>query len=114
VITAIVKTIIRSIAILIAAYLVPGVVVDSFFTALVVAIVLSLLNLLVKPILILLTLPLTIISLGLFTIVINTVIILLADYAVSGFAVTGFLSALIFSLVLSLVSMVLFKFGESR
>lgn len=113
-ITAIVKTIIRSIAILIAAYLVPGVVVDSFFTALVVAIVLSLLNLLVKPILILLTLPLTIISLGLFTIVINTVIILLADYAVSGFAVTGFLSALIFSLVLSLVSMVLFKFGESR
>lgn len=82
----------------------PGVHLESFGAALIFAIVLGVLNLIVKPILSLLGLPLTIITLGLFSLVINAVIILLADYFIDGMVVDGFLWAFIFSIGLSVVT----------
>jgi putative membrane protein len=97
----------RALAVMITAYLLPGIVVKSFFVALVVAVVLGLFNTILKPILIVLTLPINILTLGLFTLVINAALILLASSLVPGFAVNGFWWALIFSLILSLVNGVL-------
>jgi putative membrane protein len=85
------------------------VTIDSFTTAIIFALVLAILNAIVKPLLVLLTLPLTIITLGLFLLVINVIIILLADKFVSGIKIDGFLWALIFGLLLSLVSTLLQK-----
>lgn len=81
-----------------------GVQFDGFTTAVVFAIVLGLLNLVVKPILNLVGLPLTIVTLGLFSLVINAVVILMADYLIDGMHVDGFLTALIFSVALSLIT----------
>lgn len=99
-----IKLIINGLAVLIAAYVTPGVVVDNFLTAVVVSVILGLLNTLLRPTLVLLTLPINMMTLGLFTLVINTLIILIASSVVPGFFVRGFLSALIFSFVLSLVN----------
>ena len=98
------KLILTAVAVLVTAYLLPGVQVDGFFTALVLAVVLSFLNVLVKPIFILLTIPLTFLTLGLFLLVINAIIILMADGLIAGFYVEGFWWALLFSLLLSLVN----------
>ncbi len=84
------------------AYLLPNVDVDGYGTALIVALVLSIANIIVKPILILFTIPITILTLGLFLLVINALIILLVDYLVDGFDVDGFWWALLFSLILSI------------
>ena len=86
------------------AYLLPGIHIDNFGTSIMVAIVLALLDFLVKPVLILLTLPATVITLGLFLFIINAIIILLDAYFVHGFKVDGFLSALTFSLLLSIAN----------
>lgn len=94
-------------AIIIASYLLPGVHVESFVTALIVAVVLGILNAILKPILFLLTLPITILTLGLFSLVLNAIMILLASQFVSGFMVDGFFWALLFSIVLSLINSVL-------
>lgn len=85
-------------------YLLPGITIDSFVTALILAIVLAILNTLVKPLLVLFTLPITIITLGLFLLVINALIILLADKLVDGFHTEGFWTALLFSIVLSVTT----------
>lgn len=90
-------------------YILSGVDIDSFWAAIVLAIVLAILNAIVKPILIFFTFPLTIVTLGLFLFVINALIILLADSLVEGFHVDGFWWALLFSLLLSIVTTVLFK-----
>ncbi|WP_159799514.1 phage holin family protein [Flavobacterium sp. MK4S-17] len=79
----------------------PGIKVSSWATALLVAVVLGLLNIFVKPVLILLTLPATIFTLGLFLLVINAIIIMLCGELVPGFRVESFWWALLFSLVLS-------------
>jgi len=100
----IVRIFIQTIAVLIAAYILPGVEIDSFLTMLIVAIVLGIVNAFLKPILILLTLPITIITLGLFIFVINAFLVLLVSMVVPGFYVDGFLWALLFSVVVSLVS----------
>lgn len=99
-----VKTLITTFAVVITSYLLGGVAVDSFITALVVAFVLGVLNMILKPILILLTIPVTIMSLGLFLLVINAFIIQLAAYFVKGFDVASFWWALLFSIILSVVS----------
>lgn len=99
-----IRLLISAIAAMVTAYVLPGVKINSFGTALVLAIVLAILNLLVKPVLILLTLPVTIITLGLFLLVINAVIIMIASSLVSGFKVDGFIWALLFSLVLTIVT----------
>lgn len=87
----------------------PGVSVGGYGTAIIVALVLAVLNLIVKPILVLLTLPVTILTLGLFLLVINAIIILLADAFISGFGVDGFWIALLFSLLLSIFQSILFS-----
>lgn len=96
--------IVSGLAVLIAAYLLPGVKVNGYFTALVVAVVLGLVNALLKPILLFVTLPINVLTLGLFTFVINALLIELVGAVVPGFTVAGFWWALLFSLVLSLVN----------
>lgn len=98
------KLLVSSFAVVITSYLLPEayVHVDKFTTAIIVALVLALLNALLKPVLIILTIPVTILSFGLFLLVINAFIIQLAGYFVGGFKVAGFWWALLFSIILSL------------
>ena len=98
---------VSALAILAASYLLPGVHIAGFLTALVVAVVLGIINAIIKPILVILTLPINILTLGLFTLVINAFLVLLTCAIVPGFKVDGFLWALIFSIVLSIINMFL-------
>jgi putative membrane protein len=106
----ILRLLLSALAVVLLANILPGVHVATFGIAVIVALVLSLLNFLVKPLLVILTLPVTIITFGLFLLVINALIILMAGGLVSGFAVDGFWWALLFSLLLSLVQSILFAF----
>lgn len=101
--------IVSALAILVTAYVLPGVHIEGFTTALVVAVVLGIVNAIIKPILFILTLPITILTLGLFTLVINAIMVLLVNSLVKGFTVDGFGWALLFSLVLSIVNSFLHK-----
>ncbi|MGE5041949.1 MAG: phage holin family protein [Candidatus Levyibacteriota bacterium] len=96
--------IINSLAVYIASLLIPGVHITNLLTTLIVAIVLGILNSILKPILVFLTLPITVVTLGLFIFVINALMVLLASYLIPGFKVDGFISALLVSIVISLVS----------
>ncbi|MEO6077918.1 MAG: phage holin family protein [Candidatus Andersenbacteria bacterium] len=100
----ILKWILSALAIMLTAYLLPGVVVTGLTAALIAALVLGLLNAFIKPLLVLLTLPVTILSLGLFTFVINTVLVLITSKLVSGFLVVDFWNGLLFSLIFSIVT----------
>lgn len=108
------KIILSTLAVLITNWILPDsmVHIDKFTTALLVALALAFLNSVVKPVLVFLTIPATIVSLGLFLLVINAVIILLADYFIPGFKVHGFWSALLFSIVLAFINSILG--GNSR
>lgn len=97
---------ITALALLITAYLLPGIVVASLYTALVVAALLGLLNLIVRPILIVLTLPLNIITFGLFTFVINALLLWFLTTIVKGFAVDGFITAIVAAVIIAAVSWV--------
>ena len=109
------RILVTSLLVMILAYLIKGVVVDEFTTALTVAIVLGLLNFFVKPILVLLTLPVTILTLGLFLLVINALIIMLCDHFISGFSVSSFWTALLFSVLLSVSQSLVYKLtGEAK
>ncbi len=101
------RIIIIAVAAYLAAMLLPGVTISDATTAVLVALVLALLNAFVKPILIALTLPITILTLGLFLLVINIIIIYLAAYIVPGFSVDGVLSALLFSLIVAVITYIL-------
>ncbi|MDO4229099.1 MAG: phage holin family protein [Capnocytophaga sp.] len=92
----------------------PGAVIDNYFSAVLVAFVLSILNVLVKPILTIISIPITLLTLGLFMFVINAVIILLAAELVQGFKVNGFWGALLFSLCLSLVQSIASELLEDK
>jgi len=96
--------IISALAIVISAYLLPGVRLSGFSAAFVTALVLGLINAFIKPLLILLTLPLNILTLGLLTFIINAILVLLTGAIVPGFKVDGFWWALLFSLVLSIIN----------
>lgn len=100
----VVKLFVNGFAVMVVAYLLAGVKIAGYFDAFVVAVVLGILNTLVKPILHLLALPITILTLGLFSLVINALVVMLADSLIPGFTVDSFWWALGFSLVLSLVS----------
>ena len=104
----ILRLLLSALAVVVLASILPGVSVESYWIAVLVAVVLSVLNLFVKPLLVILTLPVTLLTLGLFLLVINAVIILLASNLVSGFAVDGFWTALLFSHLLSLLQALLF------
>jgi len=107
---ALINLIINGVAVYVTSRIVPGVTIVDFFTAIVVSIVLAVVNTFLKPILILLTLPVNILTFGLFMFVINAVVILIVDSLVPGFKVDGFWNALLFSFILSLVSSVLYSF----
>ena len=96
---------IAALSILIAAYIVPGVSV-TLTSALIAAVVLGALNLFIRPILLVLTLPITILTLGLFSLVINALLVMFASYLVPGFLVADFLTALLFALVLAVINWV--------
>lgn len=100
----ILRLLLSSLAVIIVSYILPGVTVEDFLAAVILALLLSLLNVTVKPLLVVLTIPLTVVTLGLFLLVINALMILLADAIVPGFAVDGFWWALLFSLLLSLTN----------
>ena len=124
----IIKLFVSAVAVLITSYFLSGVTlsenqfytsnsieINRFITALLVAIVLAFLNTIVKPILTILSLPITFFTLGLFLLAINAIIILFADKLVDGFKVNGFWTALWFSLILSIVSSILDKiFGNKE
>ena len=103
----ILKFLLTAVATMIAAYLLPGVEVDGFFSAFVLAMLLGFLNVTVKPILLVLTIPVTVLTLGAFILVINAMVVLLADAILSGFYVENFWWALLFSLVLWLTNSLL-------
>jgi len=95
-------------------WLLPGAHVDSFWTAMVVALVLAISNSLIRPFLILITLPITIFTLCLFLLVINVIIIYLVDGMVDGFTIDGFLWALLFSFIVSALSKIFSSFSKDN
>ena len=98
------KWLIMALSILISAYLIPGVWINGVWAALWLALFLGLANVTLKPILILITLPINILTLGLFTFVINALLILLGSTIIKGFYVDGFWWAMLFSIILSIIS----------
>jgi len=100
----ILRLLVYTCAVLITAWLLPGVDVENFATAIMVAIALAILNTFIRPILVFLTIPVTIVTLGLFLLVINALIILLIGKIVPGFVVEGFWWALLFSVILSIIA----------
>lgn len=104
-----IKILVTAVAVLIISKLLPSITVTDYTSAVWVAAVLALLNTFLKPILVVLTLPATILSMGLFIFVINAGIVLMAGNLVDGFFVDGFFSALLFSLLLYVVRSVLFS-----
>ena len=95
---------INAVALLLLPYLFPGVQIDSFFTALWVALVLGLVNAVLRPILVLLTLPITLLTLGLFVLVINGLLFYMVAHMVSGFHVSGLGSGIAGALLYSIFS----------
>jgi len=108
----ILKILLSALAVLGLSYLLEGVTVTSFRAAVYVAIVLGLLRAIVRPILVVLTLPITVLTLGLFLFVINAIIIFMASNMISGFNVDGIFTAIIFSLLLSVSQSFLYKMLE--
>lgn len=108
------QLLLTAVVVLVLAEVLPGVTVDTFTTSVIVAVVMALLNVLVKPILVFLTLPATIVTFGLFLLVINAVIILLVDWLVPGLGVDGFWWALLFSLLLTIAQSILFSLVERK
>jgi putative membrane protein len=109
-----IRWLILTVAIMFASYVIEGIQVKSFFSALFAAAVLGILNAFFRPILILLTLPINILSLGLFTFIINAMLLKMASGIISGFDVYGFWSAVFGSLLISLVSWALSSFINER
>lgn len=105
---------ISAVIILAIAYILPGVTVATFWVALVVALVLGLINAFIRPVVILLTLPINILTLGLFTLVIDTLLVILAAWIVEGFSIDSFWWALVFALVLWLVNSLVKKTAKNK
>ena len=111
----IIKIIITSLLVMIlASFMKKSIVVDEFTTAIYVAIVLGLLNIFVKPVFVVFTLPVTFFTLGLFLLVINAVMVMICDKLVDGFHVYSFWSALWFSILLSISQSIVYRFIENK
>ena len=100
----ILKLLATAVAAYVASWILSGVTIDSAGTAIIVALVFALLNAIIRPILVLLTIPITIVTLGLFLLLINIIFVKLTDYLIDGFEVDGLLTALLFSFIVSGVS----------
>lgn len=105
-----IRWLILTVAIMLTAYLMEGIQVSGFFSALFAAAILGVLNAFFRPILLILTLPINILTLGLFTFIINAVLLMMASGVISGFVVRGFWSAVFGSLLISIVSWLLSSF----
>lgn len=105
--TLILRWLLNALALIAVAYLYPGVQVESFFAALIAALVLGLVNAIIRPLVIILTLPINLLTLGLFTFVINALLFWFVAEIIKGFSVTGFVAALIGSLLYSLITLVI-------
>lgn len=99
------KWLIYALLIVFVSWIVPGIEVDNFISAMLVCIILALINTFIKPLIQLIALPVTVITLGLFSLVINALMLMLAGWIAPGFEVEGFLSALIGSILLSLFAL---------
>ena len=108
------RLVVSSLAVFVADWLLPSVTIDSFTTAIGVAIVLGILNATLKPLLIIITIPLTFLSLGLFLLIINAIIIGVADQWVDGMHVSSTWTAILFSFLISTISSWMYKWGEGR
>lgn len=108
----VIRLFIQTVAIVIAAYILPGVTVENLSTAILVAIILGVVNTFIKPVFVILTLPITVVTLGLFIFAINGILVLLVSFTISGFKVDNFLWALLFSLIVTLVSSFLNKLNK--
>ena len=111
-ITLVLHWVINALALFIVSKIIPGIVVSGFGAALLAAIVIGLVNTLLRPILLLLTLPVTILTLGLFTFVVNALLLLLAGSITPGFSVDGFGTAIVGSILLSIVSTLLHSLAQ--
>ncbi len=100
---------INTLSIFAVSYVLSGIEIDSITTALIVAVVMAVLNVTLKPLLIVLTIPLTVITFGLFLLVVNVLVLYAADALIDGFRIAGFWWALAFSLLVALVNSILFK-----
>ena len=109
-----IRLIINTLVVLAVAYIMPSVHVDNYTTAFVAALAIAVVNTILKPILIFLTLPIEIITLGLFTLIINAFLIMLAAYVVPGFSVDGFWAALIFGVIFSIVNISFHKWERKQ
>jgi putative membrane protein len=103
---------INTISIFAVSYLLSGIHVDSFVTALIVAVVMAILNVTLKPLLFVITIPITVITFGLFLLVLNVLVLYAAAYLIDGFQIAGFWWALLFSFLVSFVNGVLFGLGK--
>ena len=103
-INILINWLVSALLVLAVAYVLPGISVESFWVALVVALVLGLINAIIKPLAVFLTLPIFVLTLGLFTFVIDALLVMLAGYVVPGFEVSSFWWALLFALILSIVN----------
>ncbi len=108
----IIHWLISAIAILISAYVLPGVGVDGMTTALILAVILGIINAFLRPLFVLLTLPITILTFGLFVFVINGLLVMLAANIVPGFTVASLWSGILFAIVLAIVSAAIHAFGQ--
>jgi putative membrane protein len=111
----IVRLLLNAVAILITSYLLKGVHIGDFWDAFILALVLSFLNAFLKPVLVILTIPISILTLGLFLIVINAGVLLLATYFVDGTSIDGFWWAVLFGLIVSILNSILYSLaGEKK
>ena len=111
----IIKVLVTGLAVWVAAYVLDGVHLENDArTIIIVALVLALLNAIVKPILVILTIPVTIVTLGLFLLIINALMVVWTSKLVDGFKVDGWLTAILFSLIVSVVSSILHFLAKDR
>lgn len=102
-----VRWLLFALAIIFVAWLVPGIDVDNFQSAMLVTVIIALINIFIRPLIVFITLPINIITLGLFGLVINALLLMLAGYFAPGFSVAGFLSAFLGSIVLSFLGLII-------
>ena len=106
--------IVNTLSIFAVSYLLSGIQLDSFLTALILAVVMSVLNVTLKPLLIIVTIPFTIVTFGLFLLVVNVLVLYAAEALIDGFEIAGFWWAVAFSLLVSFVNSVLFGLGKNN
>jgi putative membrane protein len=108
------RLLLTAVLVILLSHFMPGVLIDGVFSAIKVAVVLSLLNTFVKPVLVFFSFPITLLTLGLFLLVINSLIIMICDHFLDGFKVATFFTALFFSIILSLSQSILYKFTTNK